>query len=154
MNTPIAFTPLDIAQRFIGLSEVPGVVHNPQIVAMLELVDRRVRDDETAWCAAFVHYIAWLFNLPRANSLAARAWLNVGTPVSVTDARPGYDVVILSRGDWAPPASVLNAPGHVGFFAGLFHAPDKVRLLGGNQKDQVCFADFPMDRVLGVRRLA
>ena len=154
MNSPIAFTPLDVAQRFIGLAEAPGHLHNPAIVAMLELVDRRIRADETPWCAAFVNYIAWLFNLPRANSLAARAWLNVGATVSLMDARPGYDVVVLSRGEWAPPATVLNAPGHVGFFAGLFYAPDRVRVLGGNQRDQVSFQDFPIDRVLGVRRLA
>jgi uncharacterized protein (TIGR02594 family) len=154
MNGPIAFTAFDIAQRFIGLAETPGVVHTPQVVAMLELVDRRVRDDETPWCAAFVNYVAWLLNLPRANSLSARAWLKVGTSIPLEQARPGYDVVVLSRGEYAPPATVLNAPGHVGFFAGFFHAPDMVRVLGGNQKDQVCFADFPVSHVLGVRRLA
>jgi hypothetical protein len=66
MNGPIAFTAFDIAQRFIGLAETPGVVHTPQVVAMMELVDRRVRDDETPWCAAFVNYVAWLLNLPRS----------------------------------------------------------------------------------------
>jgi hypothetical protein len=97
MNGPIAFTALDIAQRFIGVAETPGVVHNPQVVAMIELVDRRVRDDETPWCSAFVNYVAWLLNLPRSGSLAARSWLKVGIAIAVAAG-----AARLRRGDSEP----------------------------------------------------
>ncbi len=147
-------SPFDLAARFIGLAEVPGVMSNPAVLAMLQLVDRSVRNDETPWCSAFVHYIAWLWDLPRSDSLAARSWLTVGTPIGLTEAIAGYDVVILSRGPHPAPANVLKAPGHVGFFALALEWSGNVRILGGNQRDQVCFEDFPVDRVLGVRRLA
>lgn len=148
-----AFT---LAQRFVGLKEAPGPVSNPQVLAMLRLDDASIADDSTAWCSALVNFIAWLLRLPRSKSLAARSWLGVGTPIELRDAQPANDVVILNRGG-SPDAS-QPGPGHVGFFAGLeYDAQDNPRfvlLLAGNQADQVSVLAFPVDRVLGVRRLA
>lgn len=147
-------TPYTLARRFEGLAETPGAVHNPAVLAMLQLVDHSVHDDETPWCSAFVNYCAWLLDVPRSKSLAARSWLRIGNPISLNQARPGFDVVVLKRGDNAPGPDVLEAPGHVGFFAGLLHTPDRVVVYGGNQGDKVCSLTFPTERVLGVRRLA
>jgi uncharacterized protein (TIGR02594 family) len=146
-------TPYTLALRFEGLAELPGAVHNPQVLSMLQLVDKSVHDDETPWCSAFVNYCTFLLDTPRSKSLAARSWLRVGTPVPLTDARPGYDVVVLSRGKYAPGPMVLDAPGHVGFYVRTLHTPERVVLFGGNQGDKVCFEEFPAERVLGVRRL-
>ena len=142
-----------LAQRFVGTKEIAGVAANPQVLAMLQLTDPSVQDDSVPWCSGFVNYIAWLLRLPRSKSLAARSWLAVGTPINYADARPDCDVVILSRG--APPQpgpEVVNAQGHVGFYAGT--QGSNVLILGGNQGDQVCIEQFPSFRVLGVRRLA
>jgi uncharacterized protein (TIGR02594 family) len=147
-------TPFSIAAQFIGCAEAPGAVSNPQVLAMLQLVDESVHDDETPWCSAFVHYVAWLCDIPRSDSLAARSWLSVGTPIALSEATAGFDVVVLSRGANPAPASVRHAPGHVGFFAMELSPRGMVRVLGGNQRDQVCFADYPIARVLGLRRLA
>lgn len=149
----VAITPFLVAQRFLGLRETVGAQHTAAIVAMLQLDDRSVRDDETPWCSAFVNYVAWLLWLPRSKSLAARSWLTVGTPITIFEAGAGWDVVILQRGANAAPASVLAAPGHVGFFAGLDKTRNVVKVLGGNQGDAVTVAEFPLARVLGVRRL-
>jgi hypothetical protein len=90
--------------------------------------------------------------LDRSRSAAARSWLDVGDPVILASAQPGSDVVILSRGAGKQPGpEVVNAPGHVGFYAG--RDGDNVLLLGGNQGNQVSIASFPASRVLGVRRL-
>lgn len=138
-------TAYDIAQRFIGLKEVPGQQDNPQVLAMLKLDGEWPQHDEVPWCSAFVNYVAWLLRLPRSKSLAARSWLNVGLPLRVEHAAPGFDVVVLSRG--APPS------GHVGFFSA--HDPEKneVYLLGGNQGNSVSVAAFDASRILGVRRI-
>jgi uncharacterized protein (TIGR02594 family) len=150
----VYLTPFTLAQRFEGVAEIPGAVHNPAVVSMLQLVDHSVHDDETPWCSAFVNWVMWLLDGPRSKSLAARSWLSIGYPIPLTEATPGRDVVILKRGANAPGPTVLAAPGHVGFFAGLLYAPDRVRVLGGNQGDKVCFEEFPLERVLGVRRLS
>ena len=148
----IEITAFDLAQRFIGVKEISGAASNPQVLAMLQLDTGWPKSDDVAWCSAFANYIAWLLRLPRSKSLSARSWLQVGTPVDITDAVPGFDVVILKRGTGGQPGpEVINAPGHVGFFAGL---EDKILLLGGNQGDAVNISRFPLANILGVRRLA
>ncbi len=149
-------TAYEIAQRFIGLDEVPGQDHNPAILAMLQLDMTWPEGDEVPWCSAFVNYCCWLLRLPRSKSLMARSWLAVGQPIDLADARPGFDIVIISRGDNPPPATVLDAPGHVGFYSNtlLGGAGNKsVHLLGGNQGNAVSVQGYDASRVLGVRRL-
>ena len=138
-------TAFDLAQRFIGIKEVPGSVSNPQILAMLRLDDVWPAGDETPWCSAFVNYICWLMRLPRSHKLNARSWLSIGEAIPLRQAEAGYDIVILSR----PPSP---ESGHVGFYAGMEGA-EKVLIAGGNQRDGVCVAPFDTVRIIGVRRL-
>lgn len=145
-------TAYTLAERYIGTKEVAGKLHNDVIVAMLRLDDTWPEDDETAWCSAFANWIAWHLRLPRSRSLRARSWLGVGKAISLAEARIGWDVVILSRGTGPQPGpEVLDAPGHVGWFAGL--EGDRVRVLGGNQGDSVNVSYYSKESVLGVRRL-
>ncbi len=145
-------TAYQIAERYLGIREVPGAQHHPMIVAWLNRIAAWAKDDETPWCAAFVDHPAFELDLPRPRSLGARSWLTVGNPVELSQARRGFDVVVLSRGTAPQPGpEVLRAPGHVGWFSRL--EGEKVYLLGGNQGNAVSIAGYPIDRVLGVRRL-
>ena len=145
----------DIAQRFVGMKEVPGQKDSPMILAMLKLDGDWPEHDEVPWCSAFVNFVAWLLRLPRSKSLAARSWLKVGRPVLDHEARVGWDVVVLMRGGGNQPGPEVTsgAPGHVGLFAG-WETSDRVLMLGGNQGDQVSVASFPRERILGIRRLS
>ena len=147
-------TAFTLAQRFIGIKEVRGKIDNPQIVAMLRLDADWPEGDEVPWCSAFVNYIAWLLRLPRSKSLRARSWLEVGLPIEWNDKmRVGFDVVILQRGKGEQPGpEVIKAPGHVGFFAG-FSSTEGIYMLGGNQSNTVSIKNYPLGKVLGVRRL-
>ena len=143
----------EIAQRFVGIQEVDGTTSNPQILAMLKLDDGWPKDDSVPWCSAFVNYIAWLLRLPRSKSLLARSWLRVGEVMSLERAESGFDVVIFKRGGGNQPGpEVVDAPGHVGFFAGT--EGTKILVLGGNQANSVSLAHYPKSSLLGVRRLA
>lgn len=145
-------TAYSLAQRFVGLAEESGPASNPLIVAMLRLDAKWPKGDDVAWCSAFVNFVAWLLRLPRSKSLGARSWLSVGTPIALEDAIPENDVVVLKRGRGQQPGPErLDAPGHVGFFAGLDGA--SVLILGGNQSDAVGIARYAAKDVLGVRRL-
>lgn len=117
--------------------------------------------DETAWCGAFATHIVRLagLRLPQVPA-RARSWLTVGTPIQLDEAKVGWDIVVLQRGDGLQPGpEVLDAAGHVGFFAGFEVvasaplAPRAVRLLGGNQGNSVSVRPQPIARVLGARRL-
>lgn len=134
------------AQRYVGVRELAGPHDHPLIRWWLSLCfDGQLElHDEVPWCSAFLNGMAWELGLARSKSALARTWLQVGTPVPLERARLGYDVVVLWRGDKASPA------GHVGLYAGR---DDGVLLLGGNQSNAVSLATFPVDRVLGVRRL-
>lgn len=139
----ISIDTYQVASRFIGVAEVPGAGNNPHILAMLQLDDAWPEGDEVPWCSAFCNYVCWLLGLPRSKKLNARSWLEVGYAVTLDEAQRG-DVVILTRGK-------NPAHGHVGFFGGT--DGKVVTLLGGNQGDSVCLADFPVSRIINIRRL-
>lgn len=142
----------ELAERWVGTKELPGGESNPFILGMLRLDSSWPAEDAVPWCSAFANYIAWQLRLPRSKSLAARSWLMVGTPVERLEAEPGFDVVVLKRGEPAPGPDVLTAPGHVGFYGG--REDNYVLVLGGNQGDAVSLARFPASKILGIRRLA
>lgn len=148
----LTITAYDIAQRFIGISEVSGSASNPHVLAMLRLDMKWPKGDDVPWCSAFMNYVAWLLRLPRSKSLRARSWLLVGKPIKLEDAEIGFDVVILKRGSGKQPGpDVINAAGHVGFYAG--REGSKILLIGGNQSDAISISRYSSNRILGIRRL-
>jgi uncharacterized protein (TIGR02594 family) len=141
-------TLFDWALRHVGIKELAGQAHHPLIQWWLSLCKLgHDTPDETPWCSAFINGGAWTLRLPRSYSAAARSWLRVGEAISLDDAVPGQnDIVVLWRGDpngWQ---------GHVGVLAGV--EGGTVHLLSGNQGDAVSVAPFPISQVLGARRLA
>jgi uncharacterized protein (TIGR02594 family) len=143
--------PFHIAERFIGIQEVGGQVDNHMILSMLKLDQSWPEHDEVPWCSAFVNYICWLLRLPRSKDLRARSWLTVGYGVSLSKARTG-DIVVFQRGKGDQPGpEVIDAPGHVGFYAGV--SGEWIEVLGGNQSDTVKVSRYPKSRLLSVRRV-
>lgn len=146
-RAPQVPTALALAKRFVGhVREIGGAVHHP-FIQWAHSLCRLGPDqaDEVPWCSSFVTAVAWLLDLPRSESAAARSWLSVGDEVPLSMAVAGFDVIVLKRG---PSATA----GHVGFFVG--RQRDLVLVLGGNQGNAVSIAAFPVADVLGVRRLA
>ena len=135
-------TPYERAKTHIGTWEWKDG-HNPKILEWFGKVGHSwVKNDETAWCAAFVGAMLEESGIESTKALNARAYLEWGKSVPIDKAQPG-DIVVFWRGNpngWQ---------GHVGFF----HAKvgDNIRVLGGNQRDQVNLALYPADRLLGVR---
>lgn len=156
---PVTKTLFDEAMRFVGeVMELPGQSHDPFIQWCFMCCSGFGPNtpDEVPWCSAFVNRMAWLQRLPRSKSAMARSWLTVGQAVEREKAVVGYDVVVLERGvGKQPDASVLDAPGHVGIYAGMetSHGPYMVMVLGGNQKNGVTVQAFPVGKVLGIRRI-
>lgn len=142
----------DIAQRFVGTDEIVGTLDNPVLMAMLKLDNDWPEHDEVPWCSAFVNFVCWLVRLPRSKNLRARSWLTIGSGVDLDEAMIG-DVVVLQRGSGDQPGpEVLNAPGHVGFYAGM--NGNFIELLGGNQSNTVKVSLYPKSRLLAVRRIS
>lgn len=147
----MTITAFDLAMRFVGIKEQAGTdKNNPFIMSFLTLDASWPANDEVPWCSAFVNYVAWLLRLPRSKSLAARSWLGVGVPVTLIQLDRGFDIVVLNRGG-SPDPTVLQSPGHVGFYGGM--EAGRIMVLGGNQGNTVSLVSFPTDQVLGYRRL-
>ena len=150
--TPIEVTALTLAGRFIGVTEAAGHASNPMVLAMLQLDQQWPEGDDVPWCSGFANYIAWLLELPRSKSLAARSWLSIGRAVGIHEAEPGFDVVIFKRGGGLQPGpEVIQASGHVAFY--MARKPGLIQVVGGNQSDAVTVASYPISRVLGIRRI-
>lgn len=119
--------------------------HNPKIVKWFADVGHEwVKDDETAWCAAFAGAMLKEVGLPHTGKLNARSYLDWGEPVDIEDAQRG-DVVIFSRDD---PS---GWQGHVAFLDRV--GESVVFVLGGNQSNQVNVKAYGRKQLLGIRRM-
>lgn len=135
---------LQIALSQIGIKEVPGSKDNPEILKYFNETgfDGAKLKDETAWCSAFMNWVALQSGLETTNKLNARSWLKVG--LSVKKPKMG-DVVVFWR------ESKTSWKGHVGLF--IRETRSYIYCLGGNQNNQVSISAYPKKRLLQYRRL-
>lgn len=126
-----------------GRKEIAGDEHNPEVVKYFQETGfDQIKDDETAWCSAFMNWCAMMAGLVRSKKLDARSWLNIGS--HVTQPLLG-DVVVFWRED---PSSWK---GHVGIY--INRDQEKIYCLGGNQSNRVAITGYHKTRLLGYRRL-
>lgn len=129
------------ARALVGLKEIVGSEHEPRIVKFFADAGHAwVKDDETAWCAAFANAMLKRAGLDGTGSLAARSFLEWGDKL---DAPRVGCIVVFWRG------SKTSWQGHVGFYVG----EDKthIKVLGGNQGNAVTIGRYAKSRLLGYR---
>lgn len=128
------------ANSQVGLRELPGGEHEQRILEFFrEAGHPGIKDDETAWCAAFANSMLYRAGIRGTGLLTARSFLDWGEPL--TDPIEGC-IVVLKRGNSA-------WQGHVGFF--VRKTDSYVWLLGGNQSNSVSIARYPLSSLLGYR---
>lgn len=126
------------AQKHLGLTEIKGAKHAPEIVQMWRDIKRGgIKDDETPWCAAFVGACLERVGIQSTRFEGARSYASWGDKLD--RPLPGC-VVVFSR----------DGGGHVGFVVGQDKAGNLL-VLGGNQADQVNVKAFPRSRVTAYR---
>lgn len=130
--------PHELAASLVGKGEIPD---RAVISEYLKNGGVNLDPATTAWCAAYVNSTLNQSGYKGTNSLAARSFLNYGTPVETPQKG---DIAVFSRG---------NDPslGHVGFFDSL-NADGTIKILAGNQGDAVGYGIMSPDRLLGYRR--
>ncbi|MFN3424918.1 MAG: TIGR02594 family protein [Novosphingobium meiothermophilum] len=132
---------ISTAQRFNGFSE-SNASQRAGLMDFFKSAGINVDPKMVAWCAAFVNAVLSANGLPGTGALNARSFLNYGQ--DATSNPQAGDIVVLRRGNNA-------AQGHVGFFQG-FDGNGNVRVLGGNQGNEVSTQSFSPNDVLGIRR--
>lgn len=138
-------TPYGVAQRYLGVREIPGKKHNGVILNFYRRLQISIFDDETPWCSTFVNFCALEAGYERTGKLNARSWLECGWKIPAPEAREG-DVVIFERG-------TSGWEGHVAFLKHYDRQTGKMLCLGGNQADEVNVSAYSTSKLLGIRRL-
>jgi len=131
---------MPLASSEVGVKEYPGNGENPRIVEYLRSTNLSAPDsarDETPWCSAFANWCVEKSGYEGTDSAWARSWLNWGSAI----AKPRHGcIAVLQR-------NVNN--GHVGFYLGA--TANGIRLLGGNQSNEVKVSTYKKSDVLGYR---
>lgn len=138
-------TVMGIARRELGQCERSGAATNPRI-AEYHRAAGLCANDETPWCSSFVNWVLKQAGHRGTGSAAAISWARYGQAVSgLKTARSGDIVVLHRRGGGAND-------NHVGFLVAT--GAGGVRLLGGNQGNQVKESTYPLRQweVVAVRR--
>lgn len=132
---------LEIALKEYGTKEITGKSHNKKILEYFsEIGHAWVRDDETAWCAAFVNWVLKKAGTEGTGRLNARSFLKWGQKLE----QPYLGcLVVLWR------ISKKSPYGHVGFY--INSDDDWVWILGGNQNNEVKISKYPKSRILEFR---
>lgn len=129
---------IEEAKANLGIKEVKGKEHNPDVVQYWKDIKRGgIKDDETPWCAAFVGAMLERVGIRSTRFEGALSYETWGNGLS----HPVYGcVVVFTR----------NGGGHVGFVVGQDNKGNLL-VLGGNQGDQVNIKAFGRDRVKAYR---
>lgn len=137
-------TPYELAKKEVGTVEwAQG--SNPKVVAYFKDAGiSGIKDDETAWCAAFVGAMINRSGSKGTGKPNARSYLKWGIEVDPAKAKEG-DIVVFKRGN-------STWQGHVGFF--VKQDGKGIHVLGGNQKDAVNVSIYSPAALLGIRRAA
>ncbi len=133
---------MDIAQQELGIHEdaLPGH-HNQRILEYHKTTTLKATTDETPWCSSFVNWVMIKAGYKGTNSAAAKSWLDWGRELSVP--REGTIAVIKRRGASSDVATGSATGFHVAFY--VSSTPTHIRLLGGNQSDQVKYSNFSLN---------
>lgn len=121
-----------IAKAYVGLHERK---HRAKLTRYVG-----VNPSRTPWCGAFAGAVVKRSGkTPPAGFMKATSWRNWGSGVSLKQARKG-DVVLVRT----------SYGHHVGFFAGM--DGNRVRVLGGNQSNQVKVSSYKAGSIRAIRR--
>jgi uncharacterized protein (TIGR02594 family) len=130
------------AVKMIGVKEVVGSKHNPEILRWAQVVGlgRVYKADEIPWCGLAMAYAAHMAGVQVVKDpLWALNWANYGTKV----AEPMLgDIVTFKR----------DGGGHVGIYVG--EDKDCYHVLGGNQSNSMNVTRIKKERLFQARRTA
>ena len=132
-------THVAIARKYIGLTEIKASNRHPTIDAWAKTLSGKWLLGQP-WCGTFCAQVFKEVGLGHKipkEFFRAKAWENVGTKLD----KPAYGCVVTFTRDGG---------GHVGFVVGKT-SKGMLKVLGGNQSNQVNIMDFDPKRVTSYR---
>lgn len=136
---------LDVSKKYLGLQEVRD---RKQIMALLKSKakagDIAIDPSQIAWCAAWANFCERTVGNPGTGKLNARSFLTYGQKVEAKDAKPGDIVVFDFERD--------GIHGHVTFLVSVDKKNGLLKCLGGNQHNQLDYANYLASYAIAYRR--
>jgi len=107
---------------------------NNKIINCYKSVGFNINSDSTPWCAGFAGWVLKMCCLPAKKTLSSLEYRGYGTPVPLGDPSKWRlnVVVIFTR----------KGGGHIGFFRGYNPTTGALKILGGNQGDNLSETEF------------
>lgn len=137
---------IQAARKRIGLREISGPKHEPQILQFWKDIGINWGStDEIAWCAAFVGAMLKEGGLPYLQTGMARNYQNYVRELKQGQilTKPCYGCIVVF---WS--GSKGGTTGHVGFVVGVQKGTNNLMVLAGNQGNKVGIDPFHTDKVL------
>lgn len=131
---------MQVAFNEIGYFEVEGTSSSSRVATYNASIGLP-EDDAIPWNSSFVNWVMGQAGISGTGSGRARSWLDWG--VGLDEPKLGAIVV------FSVPSDTQGIMGHVGFF--IDATKDQVRVLGGNQGNEVSVRSLPKGRMLAVR---
>lgn len=129
---------LEIALKEYGQKEISGDKHNPRVVQYsTDIGNTWVKTDEVHWCSEFVNWVLLQSGIKGTNSAVARSFHTWGKETKTPKLG---DIVVFAWDDKS---------GHIGFY--INEGPGGIRVLGGNQDDEVNIKMYKKDKILSYR---
>lgn len=128
-----------VAELGVHEESLPGQ-HNRRIIEYHSTTTLHATDDETPWCSSFVNWVMKTSGYRGTNSAAAKSWLDWG--MRLTTPRHGAIVVIKRKKTGTDHSTGSSSGFHVAFW--VSEDSTHIRLLGGNQSDQVKYSNFSL----------
>lgn len=127
------------AELLVHENSLPGQ-HNDRILEYHRTTSLKATTDETAWCSSFVNWVMKKAGYTPTYSAAAKSWLDWGIPLD--GAREGAITIVQRKSASGGGAAGTPSGFHVGFL--VSDSTGSLRLLGGNQSNQVRYSDFSL----------
>ena len=131
---------LELAKGELGTKETAGSNDNPSVMKYYaDAGFPGIDHDEVPWCAAFTNAMLKRSGFVGTRSLAARSFEKYGSKL---DGPKVGCIAVFPRGgnSWE---------GHVGIVAEV--GSTHVQILGGNQKNSVCYSSYPISKAIAWR---
>ncbi len=133
-------SPIEYALKEYGQKEIAGDKHNPRVVQYsTDIGNTYVKTDEVAWCSEFVNWCLLQAGIQGTKSAVARSFMTWGEETKT----PQFGDLVIFAWD--------ATSGHIGFYVN--ETEHIVRVLGGNQDDEVNITRYKKDRIVSYRKV-
>ena len=135
---------IEVMKSMLGLQEKKDKIKLMEFFKKhLHPKEFMLNPETTPWCARIIGCCERAVGKKGTGKDNARSYLDYGTRVRLDEAEPG-DICIFMRGN-------STWQGHVAYFVDQVD-DESIVVLGGNQKDSICYGRYPVHNLLGIRR--